>query len=98
MPSLRATDERRVSDLLCARPRRLGQVSVGQSVSEVDLEASKCGGPVVGGPPFRFGPLNGEVDELGGGLLVGEVAAGLDRLAQLPVEGLDRVRNRYERA
>jgi hypothetical protein len=37
------------------------------------------------------------VDELGGGLFVGEVAAGLDRLADLAVEVLDAVGDRYER-
>jgi hypothetical protein len=35
--------------------------------------------------------LDGEVDQLGGGLFVGEVAAGLDRLADLAVEVLDAV-------
>jgi hypothetical protein len=55
----------RVSVLLCVRPNDWVHVSVGQSVSEVDLEASECCGPVVGGPPFRFGSLDGEVDEFG---------------------------------
>src|SRR6476646_7000186 len=66
-------------------------VSVGESVSEVDLEASEGGGPVVGAAPFAFGALDGEVDELGGGLFVGEVPAGLDALADLVVEVLDAV-------
>jgi hypothetical protein len=66
-------------------------VSVGQSVCEVDLECCECGCLGTGGPPFRFGSFDGEVDELGGGLFVGEVAAGLDRLADLAVHGLDRV-------
>ena len=35
--------------------------------------------------------MDGEVDELAGGVLGGEAALGLDRLAQLAVEGLDRV-------
>jgi hypothetical protein len=60
-------------------------VSVGESVSEVDLEASERGGPVVGAAPFAFGALDGEVDELGRGLFVGEVPAGLDALADLTV-------------
>jgi len=90
-------DHARLSDELCVRPGRLGSVSVGQSVSEVDLEGCECGCPGAGGPPFRFGSFDGEVDELGGGLFVGEVAAGLDRLADLAVHGLDRVGNRYER-
>jgi hypothetical protein len=38
-----------------------------------------------------LGALDGEVDELGGGLFVGEVAAGLDRLSDLAVEVLDAV-------
>src|SRR5215217_9292033 len=66
-------------------------VLVGQSVSEVDLEASEGAGPVVGLFPRSFGSQDGEVDQLGGGLFVGEVAAGLDRLADLAVEVLDAV-------
>jgi hypothetical protein len=42
------------------------------------------------------GAQDGEVDELGGGLFVGEVPAGLDRFADLAVEVLDAVGNRYE--
>lgn len=68
-----------------------GFMSVGQSVCEVDLEASKCCGPVVGGPPFRFGSLDGEIDELGSGLLIREVAAGLDRRSDLAGELFDAV-------
>ena len=34
---------------------------------------------------------DGEVDELGGGLFVGEVPAGLDRLADLAVQRFDGV-------
>ena len=41
--------------------------------------------------------MQGEVDELAGGVLGREAALGLDRLAQLAVERLDRVRRRYER-
>jgi hypothetical protein len=40
----------------------------------------------------------GQVDEFAGGLLVGEVSFGLQRLAQLAIERLDRVRIRYETA
>jgi hypothetical protein len=47
-------------------------MSVGESVSEVDLEAAEGAGPVVGLAPFALGALDGEVDELGGGLFVGE--------------------------
>src|SRR3954454_23909378 len=66
-------------------------MSVGESVSEVDLEASEGGGPVVGLAPFAFGALDGEVDELGRGLFVGEAPAGLDALSDLAVEVLDAV-------
>ena len=66
-------------------------MSVGQSVSEVDLEASEGAGPVVGLAPLAFGSLDGEVDEFGGGLFVGEVAARLDALSDLAVEVLDAV-------
>src|SRR4051794_39603605 len=65
--------------------------SVGESVSEVDLEGSEGVGPAVGALPGRLGLEDGEVDELGGGLFVGEVPAGLDRLADLAVEVLDAV-------
>jgi len=41
--------------------------------------------------------LDGEVDELCRGVLVGEVPAGLDALADLAVEVLDAVGIRYER-
>src|SRR3954462_6972407 len=66
-------------------------MSVGESVSEVDLEAAEGAGPVVGAAPLALGALDGEVDELGGGLFVGEVPAGLDALADLAVEVLDAV-------
>ena len=46
---------------------------------------------VSGGAPLRLCPLDGEVDQLGRGLLVGEMPAGLDRLADLAVHRLDRV-------
>jgi hypothetical protein len=72
-------------------------MSVGESVSEVDLEAAEGGGPVVGAPPLARGALDGEVDELGGGLFVGKVAAGLDALSDLAVEDLDAV-GRVDRA
>ena len=67
------------------------RVLVGESVSEVDLEGSEGVGPAVGALPGGLGALDGEVDEFGGGALVGEVPAGLDRLADLAVEVLDRV-------
>jgi hypothetical protein len=57
----------------------------------VDLEVSQRSGPLVGLLPFAFGALDGEVDELGGGLFVGDVAAGLDALADLAAEVLDAV-------
>jgi hypothetical protein len=69
----------------------MSDCGVRESVAEVDLEGCERVGPVVAGLPFRFGSLDGEVDELGGGLFVGVVAAGLDRLADLAVEVLDAV-------
>src|SRR3954454_13053220 len=61
-------------------------VLVGESVSEVDLEGSEGVWPAVGALPGGLGADDREVDQLGGGLFVGEVAAGLDRLADLAVE------------
>ena len=49
----------RVSDVLCVRPGRLVAWSVGQSVSEVDLQASEGAGPVVGAFPGAFGAEDG---------------------------------------
>src|SRR5204862_4863246 len=65
--------------------------SVGESVSEVDLEGAERCCPDVAAAPGALGALDGEVDELGGGLFVGERAAGLDRFADLAVEALDAV-------
>ena len=42
----------------------------------------------IAGPRFV---LEREVDELAGGVLVRAAAFGFDRLAQLPVQGFDRV-------
>src|SRR4051812_3808360 len=71
--------------------------SAWESVSEVDLEggAGRCPGAVA--LPFGVGAHDREVDELGRGLFVGEVPAGLDRLADLAVQALDRV-GRVDRA
>src|SRR4051794_35365436 len=65
--------------------------SAWESVCEVDLErgARCCPGPVL--LPLGVGAHQREVDELGGGLFVGEVPAGLDRFADLAVQALDRV-------
>src|SRR5215210_7866959 len=65
--------------------------SAWESVSEVDLERGAGRGPGAVFGPFGVGAHDGEVDELGGGLFVGEVPAGLDRLADLAVQALDRV-------
>jgi hypothetical protein len=59
--------------------------SAWESVSEVDLERGAGRGPGAVASPFGVGLDDGEVDELGGGLFVGEVAAGLDRFADLAV-------------
>jgi hypothetical protein len=69
-------------------------VSVGQPVAEVDLEPQQRCRPVARFGPRGHGVGDGEVDQLAGGLFVGEVALGLDRLAQLAVERLNRVRNK----
>src|SRR4051794_23506549 len=65
--------------------------SAWESVSEVDLQcgAGCCPGAVL--RPPGVGLDDREVDEFGGGLFVGEVPAGLDRLADLAVQSLDRV-------
>src|SRR3954471_4423906 len=65
--------------------------SAWESVSEVDFERGARGCPGAVAPPFGVGALDGEVDEFGGGLFVGEVPAGLDRFADLAVQALDRV-------
>src|SRR4051812_50111613 len=72
--------------------------SAWESVSEVDLEGGAGCGPGAVALPFGVGLDDREVDELGGGLFVGEVAAGLDRLADLAVEARDRVGIPYETA
>src|SRR3954452_16523484 len=65
--------------------------SAWESVSEVDLEGGAGRGPGAVASPFGVGLDDREVDELGGALFVGEVPAGLDRLADLAVQALDRV-------
>ena len=57
----------------------------------MDLERQQRRGPVPASGPLRDGVDEREVDQLAGGVLVGEVALGLERLAQLAVERLDRV-------
>src|SRR5215217_7316243 len=71
--------------------------ATGTMVSEVVFEGSQGAGPAVEGRPGGAGAQDGEADQLGGGLFVGEVSAGLDRLADVAVEVLDAVGNRYER-
>jgi hypothetical protein len=39
-------------------------LSIGESVSEADLETAERAGPVVRLAPFAFGSLDGEADEL----------------------------------
>src|SRR3954453_3801927 len=65
--------------------------SAWESVSEVDFEGGARCGPRAVLLPLGVGAHDREVDELGGGLFVGEVPAGLDRLADLAVQALDRV-------
>ena len=59
---------------------------VRDAVAEVDLERQQGHGPVARPGPRRDGVGEGEVDQFAGGVFVGEVALGLDRLAQLAVE------------
>src|SRR3954462_4320412 len=65
--------------------------SAGESVSEVDLEGCAWCCPGAVALPLGVSPDEGEVDQLGRGLFVGEVSAGLYRLADLAVQALDRV-------
>ena len=53
--------------------------------------------PVQHLPPAGLGFGDREVDQFAGGVLGREVPAGLDDLAGLPVQSLDRVGIRYER-
>jgi len=64
----------------------------------VDLEGGAGGCPGAVALPLGVGLDEGEVDELGGGLFVGEVSARLDRLADLAVQAFDRVGIPYETA
>ena len=57
--------------------------SVRDAVTEVDLEPEQRRRPVPGSGSCRDGVVHGEVHELAGGVLVGEVALGLDRFAHL---------------
>ena len=54
------------------------------------LNASSACGPISASGPLWCGVADGQVHSCGG-VLVGEVPLGLDRLAQLPVQRLDRV-------
>src|SRR5215203_1641214 len=65
--------------------------SAGESVSEVDLEGCAWCCPGAVALPLGVGSDQREVDQLGGGLFVGEVSAGLDGLADLAVQALDGV-------
>src|SRR4026209_1741558 len=63
------------------------------SAGEVDGELVECLGPVldrVG--PFLLGVAEGEPQQFEGGVVGREVATVLDDLAQLAVDGFDRVR------
>jgi hypothetical protein len=64
----------------------------------VDLEGGAGGCPGAVGAPFAVGAFDREIDQLGRGLFVGEVPAGLDRLADLAVQRLDAVGIPYETA
>jgi hypothetical protein len=57
----------------------------------VDFEGGAGGCPGSVALPLGVGFDQREVDELGRGLFVGEVSAGLDRLADLAVQPFDRV-------
>jgi hypothetical protein len=63
----------------------------------VDAKSGQGAVPVVGVSPLGLGAGDGQVEQLAGGVFVGEAAAGLDDFADLAVERLDRVGIRYER-
>src|SRR5215210_7089407 len=63
----------------------------GVAVSEVDLQGGAWRVPGAVALPLGVGLDDRQVDQFGRGLLVGEVPAGLDRLADLAVQALDRV-------
>src|SRR5215218_6704906 len=65
--------------------------SAWESVFAVVVERGGGRGPGAVALPLGVRADDREVDELGGGLLVGEVSAGLDRLPDLAVQALDRV-------
>src|SRR5688500_7648674 len=75
----------------------MSDCGVGELVAEVDAEGGQRRAPVVGVAPLALGAGDGQEQQLAGGVLVGEAAAGLDVLADLAVQGFDRVGNRYER-
>ena len=92
--------EVRLSDLLCVRPRSLVMVWLwlaGVAVFEVDLQGGAWCAPGAAALPLGVGLDDRQVHQLGRGLLVGEVHAGLDRFADLAVQRFDRVGDRYER-
>src|SRR6266540_3218567 len=64
---------------------------VGDAVSEVDAQDCHRVRPVVTGSPVRFGAHDREPDQPQRGVVVGEVPACLDRLADLHVQALDGV-------
>jgi hypothetical protein len=57
----------------------------------VDLEGGERGVSVVGASPRAFGAVDRRIDELAGGVCGWEVSANLDDLADLAVQGFDRV-------
>src|SRR3954452_21897418 len=71
-------------------------VSRGSGLRSGSLGRLGCA-PGASALPLGVGLDDGQVDQLGRGLLVGEVPAGLDRLADLAVQPLDRV-GRVDRA
>src|SRR5215216_7331531 len=69
----------------------MSDCGVGEAIAEVDPERGQRRAPVVGVAPLALRAGDREVEQLAGGVLSGEAAAGLDDLADLAVERLDRV-------
>jgi hypothetical protein len=63
----------------------------------VDFERQQGGRPVPGSGPGRDGVEDCEIEQLASRVLAGEMALGLDRFSQLPVESFYGICIRYER-
>jgi hypothetical protein len=91
------TDPRTVPLLQANRCRPYCKIEVRDAVTEVDSECCEGCTPVVCVAPFLLGSGGCQVEQLAGGVLAREAAPGLDDFADLAVERLDRIGDRYER-